>query len=166
MKLKILFLAVTTESNIDRKWLFDFWKYLSHLWSQGWQTPSFGTCCGGYKPLKKSSNCNEKPPGIWGRPLNTAGRRKLFEAVTSHCALDWRLKKRSLRRPLSESTLVSVAHTVSSCLLLSSADCAGGALCYYRVSELCFRHAKMSEYIGYCLIATLGVLAPPVGSLD
>ena len=143
----------------------DFWKNLSHLWSQGWPTPSFGTLCGGYKPLKKivklQWNLQE-----WGRPLNTAGGRKLFEAVTSHCALDWRLKKRSLRRPLSESTLVSVAHTVSSCLLLSTADCAGGALCYYRVSELCFRHAKVSEYIGYCWIATLGVLAPPVGNLE
>ena len=66
----------------------------------------------------------------WGRPLNTAGGRKLFEAVASHC---FRLEaqKRSLRRPLSESTLVSVVwacFTVSSCLLLSTADCAAGAL--------------------------------------
>ena len=60
----------------------------------------------------------------WGRPLNTAGGRKLFEAVASHC---FRLEaqKRSLRRPLSE---FSVSFTVSSCLLLSTADCAVGAL--------------------------------------
>ena len=126
MKLKIQFLAVTTESNVDRKWLLTFENICLTCGARVGRRHHLGLCVEVNKPLKKIVKLQWSLQE-WGRPLNTAGWRKLFEAVASHC---FRLEaqKRSLRRPLSESTLVSVAVTVSSCLLLSTADCAAGAL--------------------------------------
>ena len=147
MKLKILCLAVTTESNVNRKWLSTFEKSVSPvepgladaiIWDFVWRLQT------SKKSVKLQWSLQE-----WGRPLNTAGGRKLFEAVASHC---FRLEaqRRSLRRPLSELTLVSGVSLLHSQQLLTTEYCrlCRGRLeytpCYYRVS---YQSVRFIEYL-------------------